>query len=93
VKDSTQKFVVCAAIRRKSDKAIIAGARHYDGIMRATANREGGVREQWLNVDQGFIDNYGNFLTRAEAWDIALAAKQIRGPEPQPGKLHSEDLY
>ena len=42
------RLVVCAAIRRKSDLAIITGARHYDNIMRATAEREGGVREQWL---------------------------------------------
>jgi hypothetical protein len=97
MKDSAVRYVVCAAIRRASDGAIICGVRHYDALMRATANREGGVREQWLGVEQGFVDNFGKWLTRQEAWEIAESQGQIRslteGDVRVPGTLFSEDLY
>jgi hypothetical protein len=44
--------------------------------------------------EQGFVDQYGNFMTREEAWEIAQAAGQIRRPEGgAPGTLYSEHLY
>jgi hypothetical protein len=42
----------------------------------------------------GFLTNRGRFITRAEAWRVALAAGQI-GPNVRRGgvqELHSEDL-
>lgn len=58
------------------------------------------------NWEQGFIDQYGNFLSRSEAWKIADKMGQIRRPTShekelnprQPnmgddGLLFSENLY
>ena len=45
---------------------------------------------------QGFIDTYGNFLNRRQAFKVALAANQIkpRGPNDYSGdQLFSEDLW
>lgn len=46
---------------------------------------------------QGFVDQRGVFLTRTEAWSIALAAGQIirrvGGNDTDGGTLYSENLY
>jgi hypothetical protein len=44
---------------------------------------------------QGFVDNNGKFLTRSEAYEVALAAGQIRHKTGNPSskELFSEDLY
>jgi hypothetical protein len=84
------QWVVCAANRHK-DGRIVAGARHYDGIMRAQI---GADYESWKGCEQGFIDQFGQFLTREQALVIARANGQIRrrcgGDEHQ---LYSENLY
>lgn len=82
---------------------IIAGVRHWDLVMHniwrgISANwstaRKGGVRDE-----QGFLDNMGTFLTREEAWPIAVAAGQIvrlvsNQVDLSPGQtLWSENLY
>lgn len=76
--------------------------------MRATARALSGVKEgdaEWYKWDmnrevQGFIDQFGVFMNRNEAWDVALAAGQIRYIEswnyrPSEGGyvLYSENLY
>lgn len=90
-KPNVPRWVVCAAIRK--DGAIITGARHFDQIMRDQINRSGG-RTAWLNSEQGFIDQRGNFLTRKEAHAIATENEQIRrrcGGDAET--LFSENLY
>jgi len=49
--------------------------------------------KEWKSVEQGFIDQFGKFVNRNEAWKVAESAKQIRGKAPMPGCLFSEDLY
>ena len=46
-------------------------------------------------IEQGFIDQCGNFLTREEAWKVAEAADQIirTGPGFSGPMLYSENLY
>lgn len=45
-------------------------------------------------AEQGFVDQFGAFLTREEAWAIASAAAQIIHPLPgREGTLYSENLY
>jgi hypothetical protein len=102
--------VVSAANRHKPSGLIIAGARHFDNIMRAqifslqgfdmdraaAANWEGmHSSEDWKDLDQGFIDNYGDFLTREEAWHLANYNDQIIQQEQcgHEGYLFSENLY
>lgn len=47
----------------------------------------------WKNVHQGFVDQYGKFHTREEAWKIAEEQGQIRQVSGRHGTLFSEDLY
>lgn len=88
------RFVVCAAIRHKHTKNIICGARHFDSIMRNLIAIDGG-HYHWQNeTEQGFIDQFGNFLSRQEAREIAEKVGQIKkrvGGDRE--KLFSENLY
>lgn len=88
------RVVVCAAIRNK-DGLIICSPRHFD----QTAAAQVFVKKSlWLGLDfapeQGFVDQYGIFLSREEAFIVAEAADQIKyrcgGDE---GVLFSENLY
>lgn len=81
--------IVCAAIRLKSGH-IITSARHFDMLMRKQIDR---CRLTIRDSEQGFIDQWGNFLNRQEAWVIAERQKQIRKRTGQHGTLYSEDLY
>lgn len=55
-------------------------------------------REGYTEIAQGFIDNYGNFLDRKEAFQVAVVNGQVqlcetfdyKSPEPE---LYSEDLW
>ncbi len=81
-------------------KVIVAGARHCDqvmgGITMALEARHGTLpgREAFVDEDQGFIDNFGNYWTRQEAWTIAEFHNQIvERMGWRIGRLHSENLY
>lgn len=84
--------VVCAANRHIYSKVIVLGARHYDEVMRTQMNFSGGS-ESWKGSEQGFIDQWGNFLTREEALEIAEKQGQIREKHGNKNMLFSEDLY
>ena len=99
--DKLPQVIVCAAIRKSGH--IIAGARHFDSIMRAQIKA---MNETFGDWEQGFIDQYDVFLTRDEAWLIADKQGQIRRPyglereyTPRPanvgdtGMMFSENLY
>lgn len=48
----------------------------------------------WKNESiGGFVDQYGNFYDRKEAWKIAEREGQIRHQVAPPGTLYSENLY
>jgi hypothetical protein len=87
-----QQVVVCAACRK--DNIILAGARHYDKVMRSQARFMG---MSMLEFEEGFIDQFGDFLTREEAMKIAIAAGQKvdieRGCGGDREELYSEGLY
>lgn len=94
VKQEAQRRIVCAAVRIDVDK-VICSPRHYDSVCRATINLlPEEDREKWYCAEQGFVDQFGKFLDRHEAYKIAKAANQIifrcGGDE---GKLFSENLY
>lgn len=80
----SERRIVCAANRVKSNHSIIhLGVRHCDRFM-----------PDGRDCEQGFIDNRGEFLTREEAWPVALAAGQIfRRVGGDEGRLYSENLY
>ncbi|HEX7911763.1 MAG TPA: hypothetical protein VF534_27230 [Paraburkholderia sp.] len=82
--------IVCAANRKAFTGHIVLGIRHWDAFMR-------GIHSEGDPVDQGFIDNRGNFLSRTEAWKVAETAGQIirrvGGDDAGGGTLYSENLY
>jgi hypothetical protein len=92
-----QRRVVCAALRVDSDGLlIITGARHYDMVMvgqmsRMTLHNINSVR----SAEQGFIDQYGVFMDRSEAFLVATEAGQIlaKSGNPDSTELFSEDIY
>ena len=48
------------------------------------------------SVEQGFIDWDGkneHFVSRAQAYKIAIAEEQFKYPTDTPGELFSENLY
>lgn len=72
---------------------IVTGTRHSCPIMEMQIMMMEEVLEEWCDGDrmiQGFTDQYGNFLTREEAYPIAKAAGQITRKDYEPGTLYSE---
>jgi hypothetical protein len=91
--------IVCAAMRSRKTGRIVCGARHFDIIMRQFTTsqslfRRPKVSKEWKSVEQGFIDQFGQFHDRKQAYEIAARQGQIRRPEGgTPGTLYSENLY
>lgn len=89
-----QRRIVCAA-NRYGEHFMFIGVRHFCPIMRKNMGK---ANLPWLREkfgeEQGFIDQYGVFMSREEAYEVAKAAGQIiyrcGGDE---GKLFSENLY
>lgn len=97
--DRTQRRVVCAAIRA-ADGTLLLGVRHYSSDMREQIYRrlDGEKFARRHDEDQGFVDQWGRWLSREEAYQVALAAGQIVYPEAcgmglDGPKLYSEGLY
>lgn len=87
--------VVCAAIRA-NDGDLLLGIRHYSVDMHSQidARRDGWKFENGHRGVQGFVDQYGAFMTRKEAYQVALAANQIIRPQACVNEeLYSEGLY
>ena len=86
--------VVCSACRCIETGHLIIGPRHFDSIMRSQLLRE---KDHLKYKDQGFIDQWGIYMSRTEAWKVAEAAGQILyrcgGDEADGGTLYSENLY
>lgn len=92
--DMTRR-IVCAAIRAENGDVMV-GIRHYSQDMRyQIRNRADGHRfENRYDDDQGFVNTWGEYLTRAEAYKVAWANDQIIRPEACPNNiLYSEGLY
>lgn len=91
-----QRRVVCAAIRAE-DGDVLLGVRHYSTDMHAQihARRDGAKFCHRSGTDQGFVDQHGQYMTRAEAYVVAGDARQINDPDACHGKplLYSEALY
>lgn len=97
--DRTQRRVVCAAIRA-ADQSVLLGIRHYSADMHAQidARRDGEKFKHRNDQDQGFVDQWGKYMTRDEAYQVAQAAGQVLHPnacgnELDGPKLYSEGLY
>lgn len=85
--EKPQQVIVCAAC--KWNDVIICGARHWDSVMRKQFSYISMIEETTApNWIQGFIDQFGEFLTREEAASVAFVSKQAN-----TNCLYSEDLY
>jgi len=85
-----QSRIVCAANKHKTSGRLILGPRHWDNTMRAQI-REG---EKWGEFQQGFIDQWGQWYSREDAYIIAEKAGQLLFHYPEWGqRLYSESIY
>ena len=94
-----QRRIVCAAMRCL-DGTLIVGPRHFDSVMRKQYEHLGLlgiVAPKAVPPEQGFIDQFGTYLSRTEAWRVAESAGQIitrvGGDTTDGGTLYSENLY
>lgn len=99
---ANQQRIVCAANRityrtpQGNDGLVtIPSVRHFSQDMHGVlAVVQTEISDAAYSGEQGFLDNKGNFLTREEAWVVALAADQVLyrvgGDE---GCLYTENLY
>lgn len=72
----------------------VLGARHWDSTMRSQVLRLKSFYSEVQELEQGFIDQSGNFLSRGLALEIAKRQNQIIRPEACTAKeLFSEALY
>lgn len=90
-------WIVCAANFYREEGTLVLGARHFDMIMHniiddLPANVLPSKHSEW---EQGFVDQYGNFLSREAAFVIATRNGQIKkkSGNPDSKQLFSEDLY
>jgi len=88
-----KRVVVCAAVKLAGGK-VVCGVRHFDELMLQDLPDDA---ESLKGHEQGFVDNRYQFLSRAEAWHVAVEAKQV-DPDSADyrgirGSLFSEDLY
>ena len=92
--DPLPEYVVCAAIKLK-DETIICGARHWDKIMCDIADKLRVLEIDCGNAEQGFINQWGVFLSREEAMNIVKknGQKFNRDRNGRDDILFSEGLY
>lgn len=98
VKYAHKRRVVIAAYRffKSGLEYIAIGPRHGDPTMRLHMDlicNVLGEKPAHKDVDQGFIDQWGNFMDREEALVIAKKQNQILEKQGYDKELFSEDLY
>lgn len=71
---------------------LIVGNRHFCPIMRMTIEKLNikDTAEHNIRTDQGFVDQWGVWMSRQTAWEVAKAAGQIKNFHTE-GTLFSED--
>lgn len=91
--------VVCAAIRA-ADGTLMLGIRHYSEDMHEQIRQryDGSKFKSRYDDDQGFVDQHGAWMSREEAFQVAIDADQLLNPGACGNglngmKLYSEALY
>lgn len=107
-----KNFIVSAAmqINISEEKLIIPSVRHFDKLthvliplvvehlaVKYQLFTKEQIKLMVKTAEQGFVDKFGVFHNRQEAWKIAKDANQIfrnvGGDQSQGGTLYSENLY
>jgi len=92
--EKPQQIIVCAAIRFGS--LVLCGARHWDSAMISQVEEIGfRVVRDLGDEEQGFINQFSEFLTREEAMQVVKESGQPFNIERNRGDscLFSEGLY
>lgn len=93
--EKPQQIVVCAACRY--GLLILCSARHWDKVMndQYLLAKATGAYPHTSRFDQGFINQFGEFLTRKEALKIVQENGQPYSPKRNGSnlELYSEGLY
>lgn len=84
--------VVCAAMLM-DDGLVVTGVRHFSPEMRIILHRIYGDGYHQKVKEQGFVDTWGNFLSRTEARKRAEYNNQIFKEVGPKDELYSENLY
>lgn len=94
IPDHVQIRIVAAAVRNTVGQ-IVVSARHYDSLMHTqiAARMDAESFSDSHGDDQGFIDQYGRYLTRREAYLVASAAGQIRNEAACATSYGHRELY
>ena len=94
---SVPRHIVCAANKFElpdGTHIVVCGARHHDKIMNRVLDVLELVHPEGKDGEQGFIDQYQQFVSRKDARYIVLKNKQsLRGSTPMLDELYSENLY
>ena len=89
-REGVERIVVCAA-NRMPDGHLLIGARHWDKLMCQQADKLG---YKGGNEEQGFIDQFGDFMSRDEALEVASKnGQRLKRPIDTYETLYSENLY
>lgn len=91
--EETHVVYIVAAAMLMNDGDALVGIRHFSPEMRKTAEKAYGPEYYKKVKEQGFVDQWGEFFNREDAWKIAEANGQIRFEVSTPGTLYSECLY
>ena len=99
-----EPFIVSAAMKHPHKDVIICSPRHWDTVFRnlyeiVDFDEKPEHPSQWV---QGFVDQFGTFYTRVDAYKVAYRRGQVKcavGSQPPLGtegvdiELYSENLY
>lgn len=89
-----KKQIIASAIKfyitSTKSEVVLCGRRHGDIFLQLKLLGFK-PREDYREIEQGFINNQGKFLTRKQAYKEALNACQIT--EKEVKELYSEDLW
>lgn len=85
------KRVVITAANRFKCGSVVLGIRHWCPKMCEMVDRLG---LDSADHEQGFVDQFGHFLTREEAFMVVYVNNQkLRMPPLEDGVLYSENLH
>lgn len=90
-----RRKIVTAANRHTETGLLLVGARHWSKAMTAQAKAFGIKPDDMLcdSFEQGFIDQYDQFLTRKDAKRIAISNGQPLIGDDWGDELFSENLH
>lgn len=87
-----KRQIVCAANKYPCG-TIALGVRHFCPLMRQNIKALG-LKPSQVDMVQGFVDQWGNFMVRKEALSVMKAnGRFIRDDEYRCGELFSENCY